>query len=264
MLDIWALWRGAEISGTGTATLTADVVMISAAASRLAIPIEDLDGAHMDLGAAEIVPTDQSSSEAASTRRGAAPARLTLFHRSGDVVEIGGADTVTLGREIVSHACDIPELTVPLRALGSARARPGVDHDRFFGPFLAARRAAARASDPEQRLSSVDSRALAASVGATVRELAADRYPKQPAERRAMEAELADLAQPVVASLERLAAAADSARTAPDDARFVRWREWAGAYRDVFRAADQCWLAAIGSALGPRAAHKRDRFGWRR
>jgi hypothetical protein len=79
-----------------------------------------------------------------------------------------------------------------------------------------------------------------------------------------MEAELADLAEPVVASLDALAAAADAARTSSDDVKFVRWRAWASAYRDVFRAADQCWLAAIGSALGPRAAGKRERFGWRR
>ena len=239
-VSVWALWRGQEIAGTGTAMLTADVVMIAVGSSRLAVPIEDLDGAHVEL------------------------ARLSLYHRSGDVIEISGSDAVRLGREIVSHACEIPELTVPLRALGSTRARPGVDHDRFFGPFLAARRAAARAADPDGRLAAVDAKAIASNVGTTVRELAAERYPKQPAERRAMEAELADLAEPVVKSLDTLAAAADDARTGPDDVRFVRWRAWAAAYRDVFRAADQCWLAAINSALGPRAAHKRERFGWRR
>jgi hypothetical protein len=240
MHEIWALWRGTEISGPGHANLTADVVMLSVGASRLAVPIENLDGAHVS------------------------PAHLTLFHRSGDVIEIKGPDAERLGREIIAHACDVPELTVPLRALGSARARPGIDHDRFFGPFLAARRAAARAQDPENRLDAVDCRALAESVGVTVRELAAERYPKQPSERRAMEAELADLAQPVVASLDTLAAAAETARSSPDDTRFIRWREWAGAYRDVFRAADQCWLAAIGSALGPRAAHTKEKSGWRR
>jgi hypothetical protein len=239
-VTIWALWRGHEISGAGTASLTADVVMVSAGTARLAVPIEELDGAHVE------------------------PARISLYHRSGDVIEISGADAVRIGREIVSHACDVPELTVPLRALGSTRARPGVDHDKFFGPFLAARRAAARASDPERRLAAVDSAAIATAVGNTVRELAAERYPKQPAERRAMEAELADLAEPVIKSLNALAAAADAARTAPDDAKFVRWRAWSTAYRDVFRAADQCWLAAINSALGPRATHKRERFGWRR
>jgi hypothetical protein len=240
MHEIWALWRGSEISGSGHANLTADVVIISAGASRLAVAVEDLDGAHVS------------------------PAHLTLFHRGGDVIEIKGADAERLGREIIAHACDVPELTVPLRALGSARARPGIDHDRFFGPFLAARRAAARAEDPERRLAAVDPKALAANVGTIVRELAAERYPKQPAERRAMEAELADLAQPVVASLDALAAAAERATDASDDTRFLRWREWAGAYRDVFRAADQCWLAAIGSALGPRAAHTKEKSGWRR
>jgi hypothetical protein len=79
-----------------------------------------------------------------------------------------------------------------------------------------------------------------------------------------MEAELADLAEPVIKSLDALATAADAARNAPDDAKFVHWRSWSTAYRDVFRAADQCWLAAINSVLGPRTAHKRERFGWRR
>lgn len=239
-VTVWALWRGQEISGPGTASLTADVVMVSVGSSRLAVPIEELDGAHVE------------------------PARLSLYHRSGDVIEISGADAVRLGREVVAHACEVPELTVPLRALGSTRARPGVDHDRFFGPFLAARRAAARAGDPESRLAAVDATAIASNVGTTVRELAAERYPKQPSERRAMEAELADLAEPVIKSLDLLATAAEAARTAPDDAKFVRWRAWSAAYRDVFRAADQCWLAAINSALGPRATHKRERFGWRR
>ncbi len=238
-VTIWALWRGTEIAGPGTIALSGDAVLLASAGGRVTVPVDQLDGAH--------VRSDH----------------LTLFHGSGDVIELtapGGLDAI--GREIVARSCTIPELTVPLRALGSSRARPGVDHDRFFGPFLAARRAAARAADPMARLAAVDPGALAGAVGTTVRELAAERYPKQPADRRAMEAEMADLAQPVVSSLDALGAAADAVREAADDVRFVRWREWAGAYRDVFRAADQCWLAAIGSVLGPRAVRRR--FGGRK
>jgi hypothetical protein len=233
-VTLWALWHGAELAGSGTIALASDAIVLSASGTRLVVPIADLDGAHIE------------------------PTHLTLFHGSGDIFELtASAGLPPVGRAIVALACDVPELTVPLKALGSTRARPGVDHDRFFGPFLAARRAAARATEPDARLAAVDPAALASGVGRVVQELAAERYPKQPAERRAMEAELADLAQPVVESLDRLGAAADVARTAPDDTRFSRWRDWAAAYRDVFRAADRCWLQAIASALGPRTVKSR-------
>jgi hypothetical protein len=236
-VTLWALWRGTELAGAGTIALASDAIALSASGARLVVPVGDLDGAHIE------------------------PTHLTLFHGSGDIVELTASTGLpAMGRAIIALACEVPELTVPLKALGSTRARPGIDHDRFFGPFLAARRAAARAAEPDTRLAAVDPAALAAGVGRVVQELATERYPKQPAERRAMEAELADLAQPVVESLDRLGAAADAARSGPDDSRFSRWRDWSAAYRDVFRAADRCWLQAIESALGPRTV-KSSRWG---
>src|SRR5688572_30436263 len=67
--------------------------------------------------------------------------RLTLFLHGGDRVQVAGtARLAAVAREISALVCTLPELTRPLRSLGSRRGRLGVDHDRFFAPLLAARR----------------------------------------------------------------------------------------------------------------------------
>src|SRR5688500_3486222 len=67
--------------------------------------------------------------------------RLTFFLRGGDRVEAEGtARLAAVAREASALVCTLPELTRPLRSLGSRRGRLGVDHDRFFAPLLAARR----------------------------------------------------------------------------------------------------------------------------
>jgi hypothetical protein len=229
-VEIWGMWQGHEIAGSGRVMLddTGGGVRVemSPPGPRFQMSLAELDGARLG------------------------PDQVILYPRSGDVVEMtGGPGRVVhlaeLGRRLVAAACELPELTVPLRGLGSARGQPGPDHDRFFAPFLAARRAAARSDEPVGRLVAVDPAALDASVRRVVAELAVARYPKLPPERRALEAELSDLAEPVVASLRALAEAARRARTAEDDVRFVRWREWAAAVRAVFVAADRCWLAML-------------------
>jgi hypothetical protein len=232
-VQAWAMWKGAEVSGNGMVALANDVVAIDVSASdyrarptRIEVPLAALDG----------------------VRPG--PDLLTLYPHSGDVIELSPApgkvaSLAAFGRQVISAGCVIPELTVPLRGLGSSRAQPGADHDRFFAPLLTGRTAAARATEPMHRLGAVDPAALDASLTRVTRELAAARFPKHPPERRALEAELADLAEPVAVSIGALAEAARGVREAPDDLVFVRWRAWAAAYRAVFAAADRCWLATV-------------------
>jgi hypothetical protein len=232
-VGVWAMWRGAEIVGNGTLALADEMVTIEVSAAdyrqrptRIELAVGALDG---------VRPS---------------PDLLTLYPQTGDVIEIQPApgkvaQLAALGRQLVSAGCAIPELTVPLRGLGSARAQPGADHDRFFAALLTARTAAARATEPMQRLGAVDPAALDASLTRVTRELSAARFPKHPPERRALEAELSDLAEPVVVTIGALAEAARAVREASDDVVFVRWREWAAAYRAVFAAADRCWLATV-------------------
>jgi hypothetical protein len=227
-VEIWGMWLGHEIAGSGRVVLDEGAVRVemSPPGPRFQMSLRELDGARLG------------------------PDQVILYPRSGDVVEMTGAPgrvvhLAELGRRLISAACEVPELTVPLRGLGSARGQPGPDHDRFFAPFLAARRGAARSEEPEGRLRAVDPAALDASLRRVVAELAVARYPKQPPERRALEAELSDLAEPVVVSIGAMAESARRAVTADDDARFVRWREWAAALRAVFMAADRCWLAMV-------------------
>jgi hypothetical protein len=226
------MWRGHEIAGAGRVVLDEGEgdrivrVEMSPPGPRLQMSLRELDGARLG------------------------PDQVILYPRSGDVVEMTGAPgrvvhLAELGRRLIAAACEVPELTVPLRGLGSARGQPGPDHDRFYAPFLAARRGAERSEEPEARIRAVDPAALDASLRRVVAELAVARYPKQPPERRALEAELSDLAEPVVASIGAMSEAAGRARAAGDDVRFVRWREWAVALKGVFMAADRCWLAMV-------------------
>lgn len=179
-VTIWTLWHGAEVSGEGSFELLADEVRlrVPSAGAELAVPLAALDGARV------------------------APAHVTLYADTGDVVELTGSnDLDEAGRHLKARACTLPELTLALRGLGSARGYPGSDHDRFFGPLLAARRAAQRASDPPGRLAAMRAAALAAELDRVFHEFAAERFPTNPSERRALETTFEDLAAPVRASL---------------------------------------------------------------
>jgi len=247
-VSIWGMLRGVEIAGHGRVALADEGVAIRIAGddgegAPVALPWSALDGAVGDQHHA------------------------TLFPSHGDVVELVPVDgeagaLAAFARQLVAVVCSVPELTVALRGLGTARARPGPDHDRFFAPLLASRTAAARATDPLARLAAVDAAALDAGITRTMRTLAADRFPKRPPERRALEAELLDLAEPVAARIAVLAAAERAVRDARPDELFVRWRAWAAAYRAVFVAADVCWLAAapvlaaVDDRAAPRSRHR--------
>jgi hypothetical protein len=177
--------------------------------------------------------------------------QLTFFLAEGDTVLADGTPRLAaVAREIASNVCTLPELTRPLRSLGSRRGRLGVDHDRFFAPLLAARRRGERAADRRARLKAFDGAAMSAALDASIGDFAKARYPRRAPDRRALEAELLEITGPLRTALDALDVYARRAMddTAEDTA-FVRWRSWCGAVQDVFDRADRCWIE-LGPVLG--------------
>jgi hypothetical protein len=259
---VWGIDRGREFGGAGWVEAgdgSVSVVLASSARAGVAgavgrffYPTAAVDGARVEIAAAAATPTGHEGR-----------AQLTIFLGGGDVLEVTGAPKAVraLARQLEDDACALTEQTLPLRGLGSHRANPGSDHDRFYGPLLASRRAAERADDAAGRVSAFDAVVIGRALDATLAAFAADRFPDDAPDRRALEAELREHAAPVHAALERLAAAAAGARAAADDARFLRWREWAAVVRDVFAAADVAWLASVPTLCDSRG--RRGRL-WRR
>jgi hypothetical protein len=164
----------------------------------------------------------------------------------------------------------LPELTLGLRTLGSRRRRRGEgnDHERFFGPLLEARRAAARAADVEAAVTSFDAGRLNAAFDKTIRALAADRATSgRPAARRALEARLQERLEPLRQALAELGEQGDALLRAGEEARPDAWRRWAQQLRAVFACADRCWPsldAALETTSVPRRSWLRRVFRRRR
>lgn len=245
----WGIERGAEYGGAATVALQGDGVEVSLpAAGRHArsrrYRYTAMDGVRVE----GIAGTDR--------------AQLTIYLGGGDVAELTGSAALRgLARAIEDAACVLTEQTLALRALGSPRSSPGSDHDRFFAPLLDARRAAERAAVTLGRVGAFDPRVLGRRLGDALAGFAAERFPDSPPDRRALEAELRDLAQPATAALERLAAAALAVADAGDDVRFARFREWAVALRALFAATDAAWIASVPALSDSHG--QRSRF-WRR
>ncbi len=191
-------------------------------------------------------------------------ARLTIFLGRGDVVHADGTPRLAaVAREIATQVCTVPELTRPLRSLGSRRAQLGTEHDRFFAPLLAARRRGERATDLRARLRAFDAPVIASALDEAIADFAKDRFPRSGPDRRALEAELLEMAVPLRTALDALEVYATRASDSSlaDDTAFVRWRSWCGAVQEVFERADRCWIA-FGALLGD--APPRRRPLWRR
>ena len=123
---------GASLRGAATIAVHDDAVVLRGEFGETVVPLANLEGMGYHDG------------------------RLALYLRGGDVMEAtGSARLAALAREIVTQICTLPELTRPLRALGSRRGRLGTGHDRFFAPLLAARRRGERASDRQGRLRAI-------------------------------------------------------------------------------------------------------------
>ena len=188
--------------------------------------------------------------------------QLVLFLEGGDVLELSGERGVgALARDVLSRACALPEMTRALRALGASRTPSRDEHDRFFAPFLHARRRAEAAHDPESQVAAFDVAVLRARLDELARGVAAERYAEHPAARRALEAELIEVLEPLAAPLARVADAAARMRAEADEMRLAAWRRWAAELGSLFACADRCWREA--DALLERAVYEPDPW-WQR
>ena len=186
---------------------------------------------------------------------------LELILRDGTRVMLVAAPEF---REAILDQCrSLPELTRTLRAFGSSRARtstPGgrstdaSEQQRFFAPLLEARRAAASV-EVTQSMRAFDVAALTAAMEQTLRQFAADHHDQPGPARRALEAELEEIAEPLFERLRALNASATGALAEADDLRL--WREWSLQLRMTFEAADRVWIAldAVLDAAHRSAAH---------
>lgn len=171
---------------------------------------------------------------------------LTVFAAGGDVLELSGAPRLAAAaREIAQRACSLPELTRPLRGLGSHRAQPGADHDQFYRALLVARRDAERTGDPARRIAAFDGAALRSAMRRVLSDFAGAHHPRYAPDRRALHAELEEVADGLFRALDDVSARADAVGAAGDDSRLARWREWTAAVRRVFDEADRCWLLVL-------------------
>lgn len=242
-VQLAGLLRGRELAGAALIVLDEEAIALATARGRVALALATLEGTRCT------------------------GAVLQLFVSGGDVVELRGSTELgALAGELARRVLVLPELTRSLRALGSSRRAPGEDHDRWFAPLLAARRAAEEAEHPDAVRDALDAAALRSAVARVVREVAAERYPDEPPERRALEAELLDGAAPLVARLDALASAQRALAECGEEERFARWRAWSRALQDAFAGADASW-AAVAPVLAPERRGRRSRVSrwlWRR
>jgi hypothetical protein len=144
---------------------------------------------------------------------------------------------------------ELPELMASLRIFGSRR-RLSHAHEaladqeaRFLAPLLDARRAAANAVSRIQVVAAFDSRRIAALVDATLRAFAAERFQTRPPARRAFEAELFEIVEPLRVALRELRERAEEVTAAREPAaEYALFTEWLEQLRAAFRAADASWL----------------------
>ena len=215
-----AFLRGVEFSGEGSVELVGEALGLTVGKRRALVAFARLDGIREARGV------------------------LELFADTGDVIALHAAAGLDrLAHVIRTSAHSLPELTRSLRGLGSHRARPDADHDRFFAPFIAARARAERTTDSDVRLDAFQAARLREAIERQITDFAHTRFPNQPPDRRATEAILGECTDELLHRLERLDAAAVAVRQSPEEVQLARWRAWRDAVRDVIAAADGCWFA---------------------
>jgi hypothetical protein len=187
----------------------------------------------------------------------ATAAEVTLTLRDGTTIVIDPQPS--LADELVAHCQTVPELTRTLRSFGSRRGasagrrvsdadieRASAEQRRFFSPLLEARRGAMHAQGAAA-IAAFDASAIARALAETLHAFAADRFSEPGPARRALEAELVDVSEPLVAALRELGRLATDATDSPGDLRL--WRAWATQLRATFETADRVWIA-LDAVLG--------------
>ena len=150
----------------------------------------------------------------------------------------------------------LPEFTRSLRHFASVASLGGADHDRVFGPLLAARKTAERVSGVEAQLAAFDAARLRRARHESVAAMALSRFPRSEADRRALTAELEELAAPEFAALDRVEREADRVRAASTLALATAWGDWVSAVQALFVATDRFWgdaMPVLTDARGRRA-----------
>lgn len=180
--------------------------------------------------------------------------QLFLYMQVGRPIVLSGSEhLVGLRHRLEAAACLFPAQTLSLRGFGSERSTPGSDHDRWFEALLSARLQAEESRTIETQRRAFDATRLARHADTTFDRWASDRF-EDAADRRALVAELGELAAPYRTALERMDEAAVRMRLAPAELQFDRWREWTLSVRDAFHAADEVWLLAVPALCGSRGA----------
>ncbi|HEX6966356.1 MAG TPA: hypothetical protein VF166_11190 [Gemmatimonadaceae bacterium] len=237
---VTGLWRGVDLGGEAQLDIARYDLTLVTRRGAVSIPYTSLDGVRVRETYAE------------------------LYLDTGDVLSLDQVAALTeLAAEIERRACALPEVTRSLRALGSPRAAPTPEHDRFFAPLLEARRVAEGTTELDEVLRAFEPKALRAGILQRLSMFAAERYPDDPPERRALEAELHECAETLCARFDALARCAEGVRASGESERFVAWRAWARELMRTFECADECWLALrMVLVESRRTAPKRHR--WRR
>jgi len=236
---VTGLWRGNDLGGEAQLDISRHELTLVTRRGAVTIPYTALDGVRLRGDYAE------------------------LYLDTGDVLAFDQvASLPDVVREITHQACALPEVTRSLRALGSHRVALTPEHDRFFGVFLDARRVAEEAADDEGVVAAFDASSLRTRVLRCLSEFAAERYPDDPPERRALEAELHERAESLRASFDALERAVTARRESEESDCFAAWRTWAASLGVLFERADECWLALREILVDSRRTLPRRR--WRR
>jgi hypothetical protein len=163
-------------------------------------------------------------------------------------------DVITMSESIPPFD-ELPELMLSLRSIGSRRSWPNdavateEEQQRYFAPLLDARRTASKALTRQQVIVAFDGRRITALIDATIRAFAAERFAARAPARRAFEAELFEIVEPLRDALQSLRALADASGGAEDSPELQsRWPLWLAQLRVVFRVADSRW-PALSEAL---------------
>lgn len=172
---------------------------------------------------------------------------LTISIHGGRELTLACEEAESFRGELLARCRALPELTRTLRAFGSRRGQHGTrdtaaaEQQRFFAPLLAARMSAIRAGDIATVAAAFDARLITADVHRTLRGFVAERHAEAGPARRALEAELLDLCEPLDVALAALGEAARTLSRAADD--LPSWRTWSSRLGHAFEIADRVWIA---------------------
>jgi hypothetical protein len=182
---------------------------------------------------------------------------LEIIMRDGTRVTVASPSRDPLEAALLRGCRTLPELTRTLRAFGSSRGRRTArasgagEQQRFFAPLIESRRSAMHTAGAGA-IAAFDAGAIAHAMEETLARFAAERFADVGPARRALEAELVDISEPLFDALRVLNESAALAREAPDDLRC--WRNWSSQLRVTFECADRVWIALDAALDGTPAA----------